>query len=298
MNGRASGDLLGKYTCYNVKGSITVDFFITSDALLRNIIQSKVSTPRFRSCHCMVNMTIKVDQLVIEESMLHEFPPNFVSNNLYKIHFIEQLQKKDIIIQLDKLNNDIKNNTDIDYAVEKFKEIMLSVAEKSLPKRRSSTKVRKNTRKAYKKWFDHSCHVMKTRLNNLGKLLERYPNDPYVRGKLIAKEYRKLIKRKNRAWQNLLIEKLQEFESSNPKEYWKLIKSLRECNIGGDANNESDSVDPGTWFDYFKALNSSHEFRKSSFQINVEMVSKNYKQFSQKVVGVLDSELSLQEVKS
>ena len=125
----------------------------------------------------MVNMTMKVDQLVIEEPTLHEFPPNFVWNNLYKRYFIEQLQNKDIIIQLDKLNNDIKNNTDIDYAVEKFKEIMLSVAEKSLPKRRSSTKVRKNTRKPNKKWFDHSCHAMRTKLNNLAKLLERYPND-------------------------------------------------------------------------------------------------------------------------
>ena len=165
MNGRASGDLLGKYTCYNVKGSSTVDLFITSDALLSNIIQLKVSTPRFRSCHCLVNMTMKVDQHVIEEPTLHEFPPNFVWNNLYKRHFIEQLQNKDVIIQLDKLNNGIKNNTDIDYAVEKFKEIMLSVAEKSLPKRRSRTKVRKNTRKPNKKWFDHSCHAMKTKLN-------------------------------------------------------------------------------------------------------------------------------------
>ena len=84
----------------------------------------------------MVNMTMKVDQLVIKE-----FPPNFVWNNLYKRHFIEQLQNKYIIIQLDKLNNDIKNNTDIDYAVEKFKETVLSVAEKSLPKRRSSTRL-------------------------------------------------------------------------------------------------------------------------------------------------------------
>ena len=221
VNGRASGDLLGKYTCYNMKGSSTVDLFITSDALLSNIIQLKVSTPRFRSCHCIVNMTMKVDQLVIEEPTFHEFPPHFIWNNLYKRHFIEQLQNKDIIIQLDKLNNDIKNNTDIDYAVEKFKEIMLSVAEKSLPRRRSSTKVRKNTRKPNKKWFDHSCHAMKPKLNNLAKLLERCPNDPYVRGKLIAtcKEYRKLIKRKNKEWQNLLIKKLQEFESSNPKEY-------------------------------------------------------------------------------
>ena len=53
VNGRASGDLLGKYTCYNVKGSSTVDLSITSDVLLSNIIQLKVSTPRFRSCHCI-----------------------------------------------------------------------------------------------------------------------------------------------------------------------------------------------------------------------------------------------------
>ena len=86
--------------------------------------------------------------------------------------------------------------------------------------------------------------------------------------------------------------------TQRPTEYWKLIKSLRECNLRSDANNQSVSVDPGTWFDYFKALNSSPEFRKSSFQINVEMVSKNYKQFAQKVVDVLDSEISLQKIKS
>ena len=78
---------------------------------------------------------MKIYQLVIEEPMLHEFSPNLVWSNLYKRHFIEQLQNKDIIThcQLDKLNNDIKNNTDIDYAVEKIKEIVLRVAEKSLP---------------------------------------------------------------------------------------------------------------------------------------------------------------------
>ena len=103
MTGRVSGDLFGKYTSYNAKCSSTVGLFITSDALLSNIIQLKVSTSRLRFCHCMVNMTMKVDQLVIEEPMLHEFPPNFVWNNLYKRHFIEQLQNKDIITQLDKL---------------------------------------------------------------------------------------------------------------------------------------------------------------------------------------------------
>ena len=134
----------------------------------------------------MMNMTMKVDQLVIEEPTLHEFPPNFLWNNLYKRHFIEQLQHTDIIIQLDKLNNDTKYNTEIDYAVEKFKEIGNDFPATLSTKRRSSTKVRKNTRKPNRKWFDHSCHAMKTKLNDLAKLLERYANDPYVRGKLIT----------------------------------------------------------------------------------------------------------------
>ena len=96
----------------------------------------------------------------------------------------------------------------------------------------------------------------------------------------------------------MLIEKLQEFESSNPNEHWKLIKSLRECNLRGGVKNEIDSVYPGTWFDYFLVPNSSPEFHKSSFQINAEMVSKNYKQFARNVVDVLDSAISLQEVKN
>ena len=94
MNGRASGNLLGKYTCYNVKGSGTVDLFITSDALLSNIIQLNVSTPGFISCHCMVNMTMKVNQLVIKVPTLHEFTPNFVWNNLYEIHFSSNYKTK------------------------------------------------------------------------------------------------------------------------------------------------------------------------------------------------------------
>ena len=49
---------------------------------------------------------------------------------------------------------------------------------------------------------------MKTRLNNLPNLLEKYPNDPYIGDKLITagKEYRKCFKRENRKWQNLLVE--------------------------------------------------------------------------------------------
>ena len=78
-----------------------------------------------------------------------------------------------------------------------------------------------------------------------------------------------------------------------------VLIGLRECNLGGGVKNESDSVDPGTWFDYFKALNFSPEFRKSSsFQINVAFVSKNCKQFAQNVIGMLDSEISLHEVKN
>ena len=101
-----------KYISFNI--DVVVDSYAdNSGEVLRKRkssldFNSMVSTPRFRSCHCMVNMTMKVDQLVIEEPTLQEFPPNFVWNNLCKRHFNEQLQNKDTIIQLDKLNNDIK----------------------------------------------------------------------------------------------------------------------------------------------------------------------------------------------
>ena len=78
-----------------------------------------------------------------------------------------------------------------------------------------------------------------------------------------------------------------------------VVIGLKECDLGGGVKNESDSIDPGTWFDYFKALNSFPEFRKpSSFQINVEFVSKNCKQFAQMVIVMLGSEISLHEVKN
>ncbi len=80
-----------------------------------------------------------------------------------------------------------------------------------------------------KKWYDKSCSEMGKNLKLTAYLLSKSPNDPFLRGRLIKnrKEYKKLIKLKKKEHHNELIQKLEPLESKSPKEYWNLLKTLR-----------------------------------------------------------------------
>ena len=50
-----------------------------------------------------------------------------------------------------------------------------------------------------------------------------------------------------------ILMKIQNLESRDPKEFWKLVKDLRERK----RNNLSDNIDPQTWYEWFKKLSQS-----------------------------------------
>ena len=47
--------------------------------------------------------------------------------------------------------------------------------------------------------------------------------------------------------------KIQNLQSRDPKEFWKIVKDLREHK----RNNLSNNIDPQTWYNWFKKLNHS-----------------------------------------
>ena len=97
--------------------------------------------------------------------------------------------------------------------------------------KKTKTKTKNQTQKNKpKKWYDNTCEELSRRLRNTAKLLAASPNNPHLRSNLCQtrKQYKKLLKNKKKEWKNHMIQKLEEAERQDPKEYWKLVNELRE----------------------------------------------------------------------
>ena len=88
-----------------------------------------------------------------------------------------------------------------------------------------------NRKKAKNKpGYDHECYTLKRNLSQLSNLLHKFPSDPFLRATFIKrkKEYRTLVKHKNKKYKEEIIKDIERLESTNPKEYWNLIHKLRD----------------------------------------------------------------------
>ena len=99
----------------------------------------------------------------------------------------------------------------------------MSLHKKKISVRR---KLKKNTRKP---WFNSECKNFRAQVRSLGKLLSKYPDNPYLRGKFftIRKSYKKQIKLVKRKHNEAVMNKLITCEKSNPKAFLDLIQTIR-----------------------------------------------------------------------
>ena len=112
-------------------------------------------------------------------------------------------------------------------------------------------KMKKNTRKP---WFDSECKNLWAQVRSLGKLLSKYLDNSYLRGKffIIRKSYKKQIKLAKRKRNEDIMNKLLTCEKSNPKAFCDLIQTIRNETKASKAS----SISPDVWFAYFKKLNT------------------------------------------
>ena len=67
-NGRTLGDFQGKLTCYAHHGSSTVDYAVISETMYPYINKFFVSTPKYKSDHCMLDLEIKLPKNISLEN--------------------------------------------------------------------------------------------------------------------------------------------------------------------------------------------------------------------------------------
>ncbi len=129
-------------------------------------------------------------------------------------------------------------------------------------------------------------------MRNLGFLLSKYPDDPFLRHKFFStkKDYKRLTKRLKRNFKNEILNKIQLMEEHNPNEFWKLVNSIKSSKSTGMC----DEISPATWYSYFKELNKVKVISENSS--NEARFVRNYQLWAVNSDEILDAPISLEEV--
>ena len=154
---------------------------------------------------------------------------SFAWNDVFKTTLRENLNNECILNDMNTLFH-FPQNQSVDSLVNEFTSIIVDVSKKviKVKNRRFSKKKQKQTIQK-QKWFDKNCHLLKNELRNLGNLLSRFPENNFLRHKFFStkKEYKRLVKRLKRNLKYEMLNKIKFIEEHNPKEFWKLVKSIK-----------------------------------------------------------------------
>ena len=80
-----------------------------------------------------------------------------------------------------------------------------------------------------KKWFSKACNDKYKELKIISKSLNRNPNNHFLRTRFyqLRKVYKSLCRKLKRRYDPQLIEKLETLQTTDPSNFWSLLKQLK-----------------------------------------------------------------------
>ena len=267
LNGRKVGDLLGNFTCHNSRGRSVVDYCAASPGLLKQIPFFSVGhILPVHSDHCPIDITLKVDAIGLRESASYQYiekPDNIRWLKNRKDAFCNAIQApacKQAVTGF--LNVGIlPDQASIDGATSFLTNLMTTSAQIAGMDMRRGAKARvqvrpDQARKRRPKWHDISCHQAFKKVQLTSKLVSQYPKCQYLRGKLFAesKEYKKVVKQKQKAFMLGIFEQLDAAYLSNPREYMNIVRSLKQGSFDKKISSDTEAIEPQEWFNHFQRL--------------------------------------------
>ena len=199
-NGRTLGDLQGKLTCHQPKGSSAVDYAVFSENMLPFLLSFRVLDPSTGSDHSPITYEIETPYEKQKSPPSNTTPTKrrIQWNEKNKAIFLKRIGSRQCEESAQEINLLLGGHTgdsqsSIDEALGKFTDMLTPCIPDNHKKQKS-----KNKKQRPKKWYDSSCHEMGKRLKNVAKLYAKSPTNPHLRGSLCKtrKEYRKLLKLK------------------------------------------------------------------------------------------------------
>ena len=257
LNGRVRGDFQGHLTYIGYHGSSTVDLVLTTEQALtrENIIQYLSIAPlNHLSDHKPVLLSLTAnneaaleingktseDNIDLRTRSLGFFWDVFSRENFEKELKLQTEKLPEISYQL----NRVFSKTEVEDILSDIQNTFLTAANSTLKKKNSKckTKIRKSK---HKKWFNFDCQKLLKNLRHLVKSLSRSPNNPAIKGNFfkLKRKYKSTCRKAKRNYEQKLLKDLESlYSSNNTNEFWGILKSIKNHNIGN--KNQSEVLPP------------------------------------------------------
>ena len=298
LNGRILGDLNGKMTCFQWNGSSVVDYCIVHEDLLGVIDYFKVHDLKgMFSNHCKISIQIPSDvKIVKNREKLSAFPSSIKWSEDVASTFTSLLESDEIKNNLSMLESSIATS-DINETVEN----LTGIFQLALPN--SGRKITKRTKRKHKhkKWFDTDCRDLKRSVNRANRLLIRTPWDVNARESFFRqrKQYKKLMKYKEKHYKSQIIDKLNTLNSKCTNEYWDIVDELKDLNSSTEKKCPASMVSSDKWHNHFKTLlyksETSHELAES---LRIRQLTEELESNENHLTHSLNNEISTAEIKA
>ena len=224
-NGRTVGDLFGKYTCHQARGSSVVDYLLTPCQNLRNLMEFKVGELHpLLSDHCPIEANIKLDtnlKVNMEQLEMETLPNSFIWEDDSAANFTQRLISDECRLLVEALMD--KEHL----RMEDIRDLLINVAKGSNIKTTNNN--RKHKKKRDKPWFDDECRDLKAAISKCGKDLRFQPHNTGTRERLyiLKKQLRNLVRRNRTKYETAVVNQMCEnMSKGEQKKYWKTLRKL------------------------------------------------------------------------
>ena len=285
LNGNCIGDENGEYTFVGEQGQSVVDYALMSVNLYNNTTFCfHVNTSRVESDHCPIQFTMPIKY---KKRLKKNSESKYITKCSWdpdkKDIFINNMSSPQTNLLLQKAEEKISNDHDIEDAVQKFNKALLDSA-KCMQKR---IKVDYEY-KTGNQWFDRECAESKQAAVRAKRTQAKSkdPKDIAFYHKLKS-EYKKERRDKRLTFRKRTKEELIR-EKKNGKKFWGLIKKMKR------KKNYQPDITISDWKDYFQNLLES-----TSEEIPTTKIRKNYQMNDPSSIvndSELDKEISKQEI--
>ena len=177
-----------------------------------------------------------------EDSFLKEKPNSFIWDVSSKHKFSKIAGSDDVVTSAMKIINlhinSLNQNTQskVNLVVNSVTEILKDMASRCLKRRKIQKPKRQNkTSKCNKqsdKWFDKTLEEMKQEVLRTTKILNKYSNDPIIRGKYftLKKKFKKAVKEKEQNFKEKILQQISLMESIIHRNFGKWSTNLESLN--------------------------------------------------------------------
>ena len=266
-NGRKLGDIFGSYTCYTPNGQSCVDYCLVSPRLYESVQTFSVGQVSTLSDHCPVRAVLSV-KIFTESSQENynfiESPKKLPWSANIACRFENILQTPEYVLRIENsfLNQNVKSQEEVDCMTENFTKILVEGA--TLANTSNSKKLNRILRKKsngrkkvfYPKWHDLSCEEAQRKVAMSARMLKINPKDQALGARLRQdiKDYKKLVKIRNKQFVENMFLELDSMESNNPRGYMDLIRSMRDGNFDKATSDDTSGVSALKWHAHFSNL--------------------------------------------